>query len=59
MLPELTERALVGAATSIVGNRLLQGKQEELRRIEPELVELMLVPYTGREEARRIATAAV
>jgi AcrR family transcriptional regulator len=58
-LPELTERALVGAATSIVGNRLLQGKEEELRRIEPELVELMLVPYVGSEEAHRIATEDV
>jgi AcrR family transcriptional regulator len=59
MLPELTERALVGAATSIVGNRLLRRKREELGRIEPELVELMLVAYVGGEEAHRIATAAV
>jgi AcrR family transcriptional regulator len=59
MLPELTERALVGAATFIVGNRLLQDQQAELWRIEPELVELMLTPYVGREEARRIATEDV
>lgn len=58
-LPELTERALVGAATSIIANRLMQGKADELRRIEPELVELMLVPYTGLAEARRIAAEAV
>lgn len=54
-MPELTERALIGAATSVVGNRLMQGKEDELRQIEPELVELMLVPYVGGAEARRIA----
>jgi AcrR family transcriptional regulator len=57
-LPELTERAMVGAASSIIANRLMREQAEELRRIEPELVELMLVPYTGAEEARRIARAS-
>lgn len=57
-LPELTERALIGAVTSIVGNRLAQSQEDELRRVEPELVELMLVPYIGGEEAHRIATTS-
>lgn len=57
-LPELTERALVGAVTSIVGNRLIQGQADLIPMIENELVELMLVPYIGMAEARRVASAA-
>lgn len=54
-LPELTERALIGAATSIVGNRLIQGQADRLRAVEPELVQLMLIPYVGGGQARRLA----
>lgn len=54
-LPELTERALVGAATSVVGTRLIYGQADQLRDLEPQLVQLLLMPYVGIEEAREVA----
>jgi AcrR family transcriptional regulator len=56
-LPELTERALIGATTSIVGMRLLSGQADQLRDLEPQLVQLLLMPYVGVAEARRVAEA--
>lgn len=58
MLPELTERALIGATTSIIGARLLSGQADRLPELEPQLVQLILMPYLGVEEARRAAEAA-
>ena len=57
-LPELTERALVGATTSIIGMRLLCGQADQLPDLEPQLVQLLLMPYVGVDEARRVAEAA-
>jgi AcrR family transcriptional regulator len=56
-LPELTERALIGATASVIGTRLLSGQADQLRDLEPQLVQLLLMPYVGTEEARRIAEA--
>jgi AcrR family transcriptional regulator len=56
-LPELTERALIGAATSVIGARLTTGQAGRLPELKPQLVELMLLPYVGPEEARRVATS--
>ena len=54
-LPELTERALLGAAASVVGSRLLSGQADRLPALEPQLLQLMLMPYLGVTEARRVA----
>jgi AcrR family transcriptional regulator len=54
-LPELTERALIGAASSVIGTRLLSGQADRLPALEPQLVQLMLMPYLGVAEARRVA----
>jgi AcrR family transcriptional regulator len=56
--PELTEAALVGAIAAIVGGRLCEGEVEGLQRLAPQLVQLILAPYVGRSEARRLAPAA-
>lgn len=56
-LPELTERALIGAATSLIGNRLLSGQADYLPGLESQLIQLMLMPYVGVAEARRVAEA--
>jgi AcrR family transcriptional regulator len=56
-LPDLTERALVGAATSVIGSRLMAGQAEGLLELEPQLVQLILMPYVGGEEARKVAEA--
>ena len=56
-LPDLTERALVGAMTSVIGARLVTGQTHTLPELRPQLVELMLMPYVGLEEARRLASS--
>ena len=56
-LPELTEPALIGAATSVIGARLIAGQADRLRGLEPQLVQLVLMPYLGNEEARKVAEA--
>ena len=56
--PELTETALIGALTAIVGARLSRGEVDDLRQLGPELVHMVLAPYLGYEEAQRVAHAA-
>lgn len=56
-LPDLTERALIGAMTSVIGARLVAGQADTLPALKPQLVELMLMPYVGLEEARRLASS--
>ncbi|MGC1167191.1 MAG: TetR/AcrR family transcriptional regulator [Solirubrobacterales bacterium] len=54
-LPEATERALVGGIASIVSGHLLVEEPQAIPRLESELVELVLIPYVGEGEARRVA----
>lgn len=56
-LPTLTEKALVGAVSAIVAGRLVNGEAESLGELEPQIVELILIPYLGPEEASRVAKA--
>jgi AcrR family transcriptional regulator len=56
-LPALIEKALVGAVMAIVSRRLVNGEAETLPELEPQLVELILIPYLGHEEATRVARA--
>ncbi|MDX6623039.1 MAG: hypothetical protein QOE75_971 [Solirubrobacterales bacterium] len=46
-LPGLTEQALVGAAASLIGTRIATGRVNELAELEQELVEFLLLPYSG------------
>jgi AcrR family transcriptional regulator len=52
-LPDVTERALVGAVSSVINGRLLSG--EPLDDLEPQLVQLVLTPYIGPAAAARQA----
>jgi AcrR family transcriptional regulator len=54
-LPEVTERLLVGGVASLLRQRLLREEPTATAPLEAELVELLLIPYLGRQEARRIA----
>lgn len=54
-LPKLTERALVGGIASLINQRLLREEPAATRSFEAEVTELMLIPYVGGREARRIA----
>ena len=56
-LPAATERAVVGGVASILLDRLFAEDPGALPALEPQLVELVLLPYLGVEEARRVATA--
>jgi AcrR family transcriptional regulator len=55
---EVTERAVLGAAMSVVGAHLFAAGPDRLAALKPELVQLILTPYLGEEEAVRIALAA-
>lgn len=56
-MPDLTERGLIGAATSLVSTRLLAAASspgfEEMRA---PLAQIFLAPYVGAEEALRLST---
>lgn len=55
---KLTESAVIGSVTAIVGARLSTGEVKGLEKLAPELVQIILAPYLGHEEARRVAHAA-
>lgn len=54
----LAEQAAIGAAMSIVATFLAAGKIDALSERRADLVEIVLAPYLGGEEARRAALAA-
>lgn len=57
-LPQLVEEGMVGAASAVLGRRLLDPGVGGLRQLEPEIVQLLLTPYLGQQEAARIAREA-
>jgi len=54
-MPSSTERALVGGVASIISGHLLDEEPRALVALEPELLQLVLIPFIGREQARQIA----
>ena len=50
--PKSTEQALVGGVGRTLAEGLRSGDAAAMRAGVPELVELLLVPYVGRAEAR-------
>lgn len=55
-LPDVTERVLVGGVASLLRQRLLREEPPASAALEAELAELLLIPYLGRQEARRMAS---
>ncbi len=53
--PRSTEQALVGGVATTIADRMRHGAPGQLRAALPELVEFVLLPYIGSEEARRWA----
>lgn len=53
--PVSTEQGLIAGMAATVAEQLRAGGPEALRDLAPELVELVLTPYLGGEEARRWA----
>jgi AcrR family transcriptional regulator len=54
-LPEVTEETLVGGILSTIVREIIAGRTEKLEALLPDLVELVLTPYLGAEEAMRLA----
>lgn len=58
-LPEATEATLVGGIVSLIVREISAGNAEQLEKLLPDLVELILAPYLGIEEAERLAREEV
>jgi AcrR family transcriptional regulator len=54
-LPAATEETLVGGIVSLIVREISAGRTEDLEKLLPDLVELILAPYLGIEEAERLA----
>ncbi len=54
-LPEATEETLVGGIVSLIVREISAGNTEQLEKLLPDLVELILAPYLGNDEAERLA----
>jgi AcrR family transcriptional regulator len=52
---EVRDQALMGGVSTLIARRLKAGEAARLRELLPDLTELALAPYLGREEAQRFA----
>jgi AcrR family transcriptional regulator len=57
-LPELTEIALVSAISSLLNGLFIDDRGDRIETLKPQIVQLLLMPYVGAEEAQRLAVAA-
>jgi len=53
--PEVTEAGLISGVAGVVLMRLRAAGDASVRELAPQLTEVLLTPYVGREEAARIA----
>ncbi len=58
-LPDATEETLVGGIVSLIVREISAGRTKELEELLPDLVELILAPYLGVEEAERLSREGV
>lgn len=56
-MPDTTERTLVGGVVLIASEQLLAEEAHRLPGLATETVEMVLTPYLGSREARRVAAA--
>ncbi len=52
---EVRDQALIGGVATLMVRRLNAGAADRLPELLPDLVELVLAPYLGRDEAQRLA----
>lgn len=57
-LPDGLEVAIAGGLVWLVHQRLLAGRENEIKGLLPEMLQVTLTPYVGEEEAGRAADAA-
>lgn len=55
---EVRDQALIGGIATLIVRRLNSGGATRLPDLLPDLTELALAPYVGRQEAKRLAVAA-
>jgi AcrR family transcriptional regulator len=55
---EVRDQALIGGIATLIVRRLNSAGATRLPDLLPDLVELALAPYVGRQEAKRLAAAA-
>jgi hypothetical protein len=55
LLPELTEKMMIGGLATLIAQRLDFGRHVELPTLAPEAIQFVLTPYLGAEEARGVA----
>lgn len=55
---EVRDQVLVGGIATLIVRRLNSGGAQRLPELLPDLIELSLAPYLGREEAKQQAAAA-
>jgi AcrR family transcriptional regulator len=55
---EVRDQALIGGVATLIVRRLNAGGADRLPELLPDLTELVLAPYMGREEAKRQAAEA-
>jgi AcrR family transcriptional regulator len=58
-LPDGLEVAIVGGLAWLVHQRLIAGRDEEIKALLPEMLQVTLTPYVGEVEASRAADAAL
>jgi hypothetical protein len=52
---EVRDQVLMGGIATLITRRLKAGEPKSLPELLPDLTELVLAPYLGRDEARRFA----
>lgn len=57
-LPATLEEATIGGVAWLIHQRLVSGEAETLVELYPEVVQIVLGPYLGDEEAARLAAAS-
>ena len=58
-LPATLEEATIGGVAWLLHQRLVRGEVETIGEVYPELVQIVIGPYLGEDEAARLAAAAV
>lgn len=56
---EVRDQVLMGGVATLIARRLKSGEASSLPELLPDLTELALAPYVGRDEARLFARRAV